>query len=267
MTVRVWFYPWVPWNRKPKLAKVLQTLGWEFGTKADHHLRIFFSKRTIDKNGLVLDRQGYRKEKTTQIFPKTINGGCTDVSKSYVEEVFREVFGYGSFVGPDGDDTVVQKTEIQAVKDIKHRKTCTPKEGYVVQRFIDTRREGLFVDLRAAIFDGSIETVIVKRKPKLRRASGAHIDFVDPRYLFTRVEIDKIVEFSRRFGLDCGEIDILRDKYSDLIYLIDVNPTTNSDVDYVAVERQLGALARSLTEERYAEAFKRAFWNEKWRVY
>lgn len=264
MKGKVWFYP-NGLYKTAKLRLIVRRLGLQVGTREDHDLRVYFSHRTIDRDGVILDKRGRRRGETTQVLPNSINGGCTDVSKSRVEKVFRQVFGYGSFIDPRKSD-VVQKTEVQAIKDILHRKPCAPRGGYVNQRFIDTRRGGLFVDLRPAVFDGRIHTVIVKRKAKFLRGAGAHMSFVDPRSVFTKEEIALILDFSKAFGLDCGEIDALRDNETDKLYLIDVNPTTNSDVDYVGMENQLGPMARELVEEHYAEAFLEAFWNDKWRV-
>jgi hypothetical protein len=262
---KVWLYPHAPTDWTPKIRLAIRQLGWRYGTREDHDLRVYFSNRTIDKDGVILDRRGRRKGPTTTILPTTINGGCTDVSKSRVEEVFKATFGYGSFIDPRKSD-VVMKTEIQSIKDIAHRKACEPKPGYVAQRFIDTRHDGLFVDLRVAFAGAKIVTVAVKRKPLFRRATNAHILFTDPKFVFSSSEIQQLNSFGEAFGLDFGEADVLRDHDTGKLYVVDVNPTANADVEFPTIEKQLGRIARQLAEEQYAAFFKDAFDNETWRV-
>jgi hypothetical protein len=44
--------------------------------------------------------------------------------------------------------------------------------------------------------------------------------------VFSEEEVGLIQKFSKSIGLDCGDLDILRDNASQKIYIVDANPTT-----------------------------------------
>lgn len=112
--MKVWAYP----QRVPhwcKLHVVLTRLGWTSGAADDHDLRTLFSNRTLDRGGVILDREGRREGKTTTVRERTINGRCTDVTKTRTDAVFTEAFGYSSLVNPRRHPCV-EKTDVQATK-------------------------------------------------------------------------------------------------------------------------------------------------------
>ncbi|HAQ35176.1 MAG TPA: hypothetical protein DCQ53_07435, partial [Alphaproteobacteria bacterium] len=71
----------------------------------------------------------------------TLNFGCTDVTKTRVNTVFEQVFGYPLRADPEtGTDPVVEKSEINGAHDGRVRNApFTPVAGSVYQRLIDNR--------------------------------------------------------------------------------------------------------------------------------
>jgi len=263
--LKVLFYPTPEPPFWSKIYVGIHRLGYVIGTRADHDLRILFSGRTIDKDGIVLDRQGRRRGKTTKILHKTINGRCNDVSKTRVDRVFARVFGYSSLVDPRKHESV-QKTEIQAIHDIRRVKKMAPKRGYIYQRLIDTRdSSGRWTDLRPLVFDGKIHTVCIKRKPEMAVDRRAKMSFHMPIHVFTKAEREKILEFAAEFGADCADIDVLRDRKTKKLYIVDVNHTAHKHA-FKRIGELQGESAQREAELAYAKAFEAAFARPKWRV-
>jgi len=263
--VKVWVYPhgFERWYY-PKLRVVMETLGWKVGSSDDHDLRIFFCLHTLHKNNKILKMDGkpVRDAPTTSILPKTINGSCTDTRKSHVDSAFKKVFGYGT-KAEHGEDCLV-KPEAQAMKTFVESKS-TGRPHYFEQRKIDTKRSGMFVDLRPVVFDGKIEIAFVKRKPNMIKESGSIVTMVEASTVFFANEIGKLEAFCASLGLDYGEIDVLREKGTGRIYVVDANPTPSRDA-FLAIGNQLGKTTERLVQMRYASLFEKAFNTEKWLI-
>lgn len=265
--MKVWLYPTQPEGWVPKALMVVHRLGWELGTRDDHDLRIYFSKWTIDRDGLQWGREErIRGGKGTVVLPKSINGGCTDVSKSRVDRVLVRTFGYSSLVDPM-TTACLEKTELQSWKAFRRVPKGTERKPDVVyQELVDTTVGGVYVDLRPVMMDGDVVSVVVKRKPRQFNSPGSQMFFTEPANVFTSDEISKLGDYSREFGLDFGEMDCVRDNKTGRLYVIDVNPTAHTEPNLLYIEEQLGKLARELTEKRYAALFRERFDTDRWRV-
>ena len=264
--MKIWSYPIkVPhWS---KLYVVLDHLGWNPGTEEDHVLRVLFSNRTLDKGGVILDRKGRRSGATTVVRSRTINGGCTDVTKHRTDVVFREAFGYTSLVNPRRQ-RAIEKTEIQATKQMREVEPGTmPRAGFIYQRPIDTRnKKGEFVDLRANLVGHRIFRVFVKRKTHRFVGDGTALsEVVPPSHVFSKEEIEQIERMSEIFGCDFADMDVLRDRKDGRIYVVDVNYTAHRHaLDKLGTDH--GEARRKAYLDAYAEHFRGVFDSDAWRV-
>jgi hypothetical protein len=160
---------------------------------------------------------------------RRINFGCTDISKSRVAEVFEEVFGYPLALDPEryvGE--AVEKGEANGVHDGRVVPCPTRRRpGRVYQRLVDNLDRGEAVDLRTPFVGGRPVVVFVKRRPVEERFANANtsIRLARPEDVFTPREIDALSRFAAAMRLDWGGLDILRDRRTGQLYVVDVNKT------------------------------------------
>ena len=151
-----------------------------------------------------------------------INGGCCDVTKSHVDKIFAEVFGYSSIIDPTNSHYYLKKSEKQGDKsgevvEDPHK----PEEGYIYQKIINNILGGYRIDYRTHIIGGEI--VWVREKWKEDIVSPELIKSRPANDVFMTSEKNKILDFCQRIGLNFGELDILKDYSSGKIYIVDVN--------------------------------------------
>ncbi|MGP1275100.1 MAG: hypothetical protein ACQRW7_06755 [Caulobacterales bacterium] len=159
-----------------------------------------------------------------------INGRCNDISKTHVARVFEQVTGRALACDPmNPGGPYVEKSEQNAAHD--GRILTTPqarREGYTYQRLINNIDEdGLALDLRCSTIGGEIVQVYLKRRPADRRFANCNCDvtLTDPAAVFSAVERAMISRFCAAMGLDWGGIDVLRDRDTGELWIVDVNKT------------------------------------------
>lgn len=167
---------------------------------------------------------------------KAFNQNCTDISKSTVDNIFEDIFGYSIKVNPTTfEGKCLEKCDENALGQMGEI-TCpisNPKEGYVYQKIIDnTVNEDYIADMRVIIFGDDIPFIIDKWIPRAKRYKQNGKTTLDYKYhrkntddLLSKEEQANIIKMAKIMGLDCGEMDILRDKTDGKIYIIDVNKT------------------------------------------
>jgi hypothetical protein len=170
-----------------------------------------------------------------------LNLECTDISKTRVEQVFREVFGYGTFVDPVRHrGRCIEKPDENAVKwgSLIDCPVEAPREGCVYQALIDSEHDGVQVEYRTPVILGMIPEVKVWRREVLRGPlhERAWLGTVrcEAAAVYTDAERELILEFCRRMGLDFGELDVLRSRDDGRLYILDVNKTPS---DYNMLNR------------------------------
>lgn len=188
---------------------------------------------------------------------RTINADCRDISKSRVNKVFAEVFGYRLGISPmswSGD--AVEKSEINSMHDGRIV-VCPvrPVEGHCYQRLVRTSEGDEVHDLRTSCVGGRPVAVWVKTRTVAERfASGANLQVASraPETVFSAAELERIAAFNAAIGLEWGTLDILRDVEDGRIYIVDVNKTDVGPVlqlplrEKIASTRALSAALRAM---------------------
>lgn len=159
-----------------------------------------------------------------------VNQHCSDISKTKVEEAFREVFGYGTFVDPlTYEGACVMKSDDNAMHDgtLIQCPITTKRADRVYQRVINNTMGDEVVDVRVPVVGDAIPLIYWKYRDARSRFSNwndrAQIGSAES--AFSNRELALITEFTARLGLDFGELDVLRDVDDGQIYIVDVNNT------------------------------------------
>lgn len=189
---------------------------------------------------------------------KLVNFGCTDISKSKVAEAFEVAAGYGLKVDPRSyDGPMVEKSEKNACHDGRIIEgPMEPIEGKTYQRLVDNEiAGGLVEDLRCCIVGGKPILVFRKRRPIARRFlnENAQVLLDEPRKCYSEDEIAVISRFATEIGLDWGGVDVLRDRASGRIFIVDANKTD------MGPPVALGLGDKLKSTRRMARAFVTAF--------
>jgi len=177
-----------------------------------------------------------------------ININCRDISKKHVDEVFGKVFGYNTMIDPTTfKGKCVQKGDINALHDgrIVECPIQKPEEGYIYQKLIHNQSSDHSIeDIRVPVFRDGIPFVYVKNRPIDDRFGSKNTSCVitQTSQVLSTQEIAGIVEFSKRMGLDYGELDVLRDREDGRIYIVDVNNTPGGPPNALSKIKQLKAL-------------------------
>lgn len=161
---------------------------------------------------------------------RLVNFGCNDISKTCVAESFGRAAGYSLKVDPRTfDGPMVEKSEKNACHDGRIIEgPMEPIEGKTYQRLIDNEIEGgLVEDLRCCIVGGAPTVVFRKRRSIARRFLNENVAVIldEPRKCYSAEEIEVISAFAKEIGLEWGGVDVLRDRKSGKIFIVDANKT------------------------------------------
>ncbi len=248
----VLFYPGLPKNRSA-LGKIFKVLNYTITNNPNDKFdfAVHWDDQTYKHGDPVLENL---KNSTF-----LLNSDCTDISKEKVEQVFEECYGYSTAVDPlTFRGKCVLKSNLNAFHDgtiiecpIKEKE---PDKFY--QRVINNYSKPDEVeDIRIPVIGGKIPYILYKHRPaNLRFASyNTRARIAKTEDVFTKDEVDKIIDFTKRMNLDYGELDMLHDRNDNRYYIIDVNNTP-------------GGAPACLTDAQRAElyymmskAFKEAF--------
>lgn len=159
-----------------------------------------------------------------------LNGQCTDISKTRVAQIFEQVTGRALTCDPAAAiGPYVEKSELNAAHDGRVlSRPQPPREGYTYQRLINNLDEhGNVLDLRCSTIGGEIVQVYLKRRTLERRFENTNLSvtLAEPSALFTAVERAMISRFCAAMGLEWGGIDVLRDRDTGELWIVDVNKT------------------------------------------
>ena len=161
------------------------------------------------------------------------NLNCSDISKTKVNEIHKQILGYDFHVDPTQfNGLAVEKSEVNALHDGKTIacpiSLTAIKTESVYQIVIDNETEdGQFVDIRVPVVFGQIPLVYLKFKSAEKRFTNdmhaATLHETDD--ILTQEEQTQCIAFARAMGAQFCELDVLRHKGNGNIYIIDLNKT------------------------------------------
>lgn len=217
-------------------------------------LAIFWEDRTFRRRRKKLD--------ILQDTKKVINYHCTDISKEKVEEVFKQVFGYDLYVDPHAtNNRILRKSNFNGRHDGKviQGPVSERKKDFVYEKVLNNQiNDNLFQDLRITYFNGIIPLVSPRFHNKANRfgnTTKATIEKVENH--LTREELKLIRCFCTRLGLEYGDLDLIRNKNDQRLYVVDANPTPTIPPPSV-----MKPALRKIMIQKWSEAFKEAFLND-----
>jgi hypothetical protein len=126
-----------------------------------------------------------------------------------------------------------------------------PRPALVYQRLVDSRDEnGRILQLRPVIIGGRLVLTYGKWRSYPRWFQGTELTLPRPTDEMLSVPEQRLVlRFAQLIGLDYGELDVLRDRHSGLIYVVDANRTPT-------LPRALAAEDEELAFGPQVEAFR-----------
>ena len=271
---RILFYPDFP-HRKAALYQICLFLGYDV-TK-DPQIRFDLAIKwqryaTFFNNDPVL-------AELSQQGKNIINFNCQDVSKEYISKIFKQIFGYDLGVDPlTYTGKCVAKSNLNAQHDGRILDCPIDKieSGVVYQKLVDNEAENNAVlDYRVPIFKQEIPLVykyLKKNQTTEQRfygyASLISVELAETEEVFSQDEIDNIISFCQNIGLNYGELDILRDKQDQRIYIVDANNTPCSRLLFEPVEMPyqkciLSYEQRQIVLQKFARAFQSQLLDQK----
>lgn len=180
-----------------------------------------------------------------------LNAGVTDISKTRVAEAFGRVAGYDLALDPmTHRGKAVEKNEVNGRHDGRLVDCPTaPQPGKSYQHFIDSSDGLTAFDYRTTIINRRPQFVLVKTKLASDRFSihNVTVTFHELADVFSPGEIDLLRRFAEEMQLDWGAFDVLRDRASGRIYVVDVNKTDTGPAVDLSL-RCRGRLKRAISE-------------------
>lgn len=171
---------------------------------------------------------------------RAINGRVRDISKRHVNELHGTVFGYDLEPEPDAIEFVA-KSDRNATHDGRIVGRPSGEAGVVTQRLIDNRLDAHMVtDFRVVLFDGRIALCVVRYRPVTNRFLGQGFSLLavlaHPDACFSPAEQAQLAAMCDAAGADWAELDVLRDRGSGRLYVVDVNPTPGAPIPSLSRE-------------------------------
>ncbi len=158
----------------------------------------------------------------------TVNYRHVDNSKSLVARQWQEASGQKLEVDPTAyEGRMVEKSNQNATHDgriidgpISGKKV---REGSVYQVLIDNTDGNEVLDLRIAFHGHRIPLVYLKRRAINNRFSNDNtsVEIEEADSLFSLQEQKTLISFAHMAGLDFGEADVLRDRVTGKIWIVD----------------------------------------------
>ena len=189
-------------------------------------------------------------------FGEVINLRATDISKTTVQRIHAEVFGYTTAIDPRTyHGPCLRKSNVNALHDgvIVQCPIDKLEEGFVYEKLIDNMTPAGALDMRVPVFGSILPLVYHKHRSleaRFLKFHSAKLRETDD--VLSKSEQAKILHFCRAIGLDYGELDVLRDNGDGRIYVVDANSTSDS-VERLTKEEHEEALNR--TARAFVEAF------------
>ncbi len=186
-----------------------------------------------------------------------INGRCLDVGKLTLEPAHLAAFGYQAQVDPTRHTgPAVCKSNLNAKHDgcIVQCPLQRAEPDHVYQRLIDNSTgDGEVMDIRVPIVGRQIPFVYLKYRPVASRFANVNTRarFEQTGALLTPTEQQQILDLAARLGLELGEVDVVRDRPTGKIYVIDISNSPYgppNHIDPVSYHQALHAYCSALLD-------------------
>jgi len=159
-----------------------------------------------------------------------INANCTDVSKTRVEQVFEQVFGYALSIDPKTwGGQAVEKSDENGAHDgrvVQCPMVAIPGKVYE-KLLVNSDNGSTVIDYRSVTIGGQIALVFIKQRPINHRFANFNtkVELVTAKAIFSPDELLLLSRFCAAMNLDFGGLDVLRNSEDGKIYVVDVNKT------------------------------------------
>ena len=158
-----------------------------------------------------------------------LNRRCSDISKGAVDAAWAQAAGYSIAVDPQAwHGRLVIKPQANAVRAGRIVDGPLPetRTDVVYERLVDSRTGDRIHSTRAMVAAGKVILAYDRYRPYPNWFRGPEETTpVPPGDLYSAQEQAVLVRFAQAIGLEFGEIDVVRDNESGLIYGIDANRT------------------------------------------
>jgi hypothetical protein len=187
-----------------------------------------------------------------------INERVVSIRKRAIDALHRQAFGYGAQVDPlRHRGLMVEKSDQNYKHDGRIIEGPAPRArpDRMYMTLVDAvDDEGCQVDYRTIVSDSRMIACVIHRRPWQERfgmnSRAIELIYATPEEVFSRQEIRCLEEFIRLQGLDFGEMDVLRDRHTGLIFVVDVNSTPGSGRTVFAPPGELSLPCASPTRLR-----------------
>jgi hypothetical protein len=218
--------------------------------KARHDLVVRFEDTTYASIGDVLSQLAERTD--------VLNARCTDISKKRVDAISTPIFGRSLMIDPlTYCGECLMKSDNNSAKDGKVIMCPIAKAipGYVYQRIINNRMGSLVQDIRVPIIGGKIPFVyLIYESIKTRFFGGTvYVEMAETLDVLSSEEVENLIHFCGEFGLDYGELDVLRDGEDGFLYVLDANNTPTGPCRLLTKKERHDAL--SILAETFDKVF------------
>ncbi|MCC9135068.1 hypothetical protein ACFSKU_18750 [Pontibacter silvestris] len=252
---KILFYPELP-GPGHIIRSVCQVLGYTITNDPtdNYEFIISYEDKTTRKPSPVLD--------TLSLTYKMLNSKCMDISKEKVDKVHEACYGYSTIVDPFTYKGVcVEKSSKNGTHDgiVVQCPIKEKKPGKFYQRVINNQvNEQEVEDIRVPVYGDIIPFAFVKYRSVSTRFSTFNrmVKLVKPEEVLSPAEVKQILKFCRSMGIDFGELDILRDRDDNKLYIVDANPTPGG-LPSSGITRLQGLNCIYLLAEAFSKSFLR----------
>lgn len=223
-TKKLLVYPHYP-SRGSTIYKIAKRLNYNISNKigVNYIAAVYWEYLTFRKEFELLEGLSDKLN--------VVNLYSRNISKEFVDKTFHKVFSYSTFINPlEYKGKIVKKNDINAKHDgqILNAPTDKIEEGFIYQILIDnTVEDNKIEDIRVPVIGQVLDFVYLKyRNQDIRFTNSTEKTLVKPvGEILKQNEIEKLNLFCKELKLEYGELDVLRDKHTKKIYVVDVNNT------------------------------------------
>ena len=214
------FYPMMP-GPNSSLAHVLARLPVRIGnTPRDDELTIAWDTGTW-----------FSPAAAKRLPANAVNRRCLDISKGTVDRIWAETAGYSITVDPratHGQMVVKPQENGKHGGQVVDGPIDQPRSDMVYQRLVDARiADGRVEQLRLVVWSSRILFTYAKWRAYPNWFTGTELTLPsESREYISEAEERTVLSFADSIGIEYGELDVLRDRNSGLIYVVDANRTS-----------------------------------------